>query len=685
MDQKAETESKMVAQSSSIAGSSHKSATGDGKAADLEQYDEFVSGPQRNSASSTTPRDSLVTPRHTRSAILREGALTKRPSRRDQGMNRSSRSEAAPKRFVDKVRDKFDRREKKGTETRNTKEIRSTTSSVSDVDSVRKQRAERRAASRGTNIIFKRGASAGSSEVKREVPTASSRNLTRPTVPSPKSPTRTLTIAESTESTVIPKSTTELSEDEPDFQRLWSFSGDDDKPLVIDPTFTTKLSADEQDLTKRPIRRNMDTMAFMEGDDDSIANRDLETKPSEISIVKSFSTRDSSDMSMLFSGPQTQKFPNLHLDLAACAWEKLHQQLEFLTHNPKLAIPTIALTYPKDGATPLHTASWKAPSALALMVIRLLPSTEIGNQGFLQVDMDGNTPLHLCCANLSPFYDSSAAKNSKPILDLSVLEQLLQRAPEALAIKNGEGDTPLHLFVGSPAACYSDDLSEESSLKALSMILDHFSSPSIAILQDYTGATPLHVAVANEANKLIVAKLLDAVPEACMVEDEHGMVPLHYVAAFLNVPVTIVEKILEVYPLAVCHKTENGDTPLHLVVRNTADAQSKNRGEMESNMYHMYESMTELNENTRDVVNLLICCNGIQSHSNEDERENNKGMGHKNCALLIANEEKVFKSLFCIVSGLKYCLSLRFVNAFFTLRRCFIPISVNATTLLRVI
>eukprot|EP00555_Chaetoceros_dichaeta_P009412 CAMPEP_0198267252 /NCGR_PEP_ID=MMETSP1447-20131203/32200_1 /TAXON_ID=420782 /ORGANISM="Chaetoceros dichaeta, Strain CCMP1751" /LENGTH=331 /DNA_ID=CAMNT_0043957757 /DNA_START=120 /DNA_END=1112 /DNA_ORIENTATION=+ len=316
------------------------------------------------------------------------------------------------------------------------------------------------------------GISEDEHNLQREIPNASSRNTIQPPV----------------SLSTIPKITTGISEDEHDLQRLWSLSGEDSAPAII-----------AEGLNRRQIRSKIDTSFTRERDDDSFIIPKLESKPSEISIVKTVQSRDSSDDTMIVTN-LPQKFPNLHLDLAACAWEKLHQQLEFLTHNPKLAIPTIALTYPEDGATPLHTASWKAPSALALMVIRLLPSTEIGNKGFLQVDKDGNTPLHLCCANLSPFYDSSGANNSYPFLDLSVLEQLLQRAPEALAIKNGEGDTPLHLFVGSPAACYSDDLSEESSLKALSMILDHFLSPLTAILQDYTGATPLHVAVANDAN-----------------------------------------------------------------------------------------------------------------------------------------------------------------------------------------
>jgi len=240
------------------------------------------------------------------------------------------------------------------------------------------------------------------------------------------------------------------------------------------------------------------------------------------------------------------------------------------------------------------------------------------------------TPLNRCCANLSPFYDSSTNNKPYPFLDLSVLTLLLQRAPSALSIRNTEGDTPLHLFVGSPAACYSDDLSEESSLRALTTILSHLPTPATAVLQDETGATPLHVAVANEANKLIVGELLEAAPEACRVEDRYGMVPLHYVAAFLNVPKGVVGKMIEVYPGAVCHRTENLDTPLHLVVRGMADKQLEWRGEMDPKAYHMYESLSELDDNTRDVVNYLI-----MGGSNEGDESGG------NCALVIANGEKL--------------------------------------------
>lgn len=369
MDQMAEVESKRVVQSSSITKSSsqHQNTTIDRKASVREQSDEFVLVP-------TLPHDSLVALRQTRSGILREGMKKKGASTRDYDKTPRPR----PK-FLDKVKDKFDTREKSGTtEMRKPKEFRATSSLSSDVDSVMKQRAERRAASRGIAKIFKRGGSAGSSEVKREVPNASSRNTMQPPV----------------SLSTMPKITTGRSEDEHDLQRLWSLSGEDSEPAVIGSKLNKKFSADGEDLNRRQRRSKLDTRFAMEQDDDSIIITKLESKPSEISIVKSVRSRDSSDDTRILTNSR-QKFPNLHLHLAACAWEKLHQQLEFLTHNPKLAIPTIALTYPEDGATPLHTASWKAPSALALMVIRLLPSTEIGNEGFLQVDKDGNTPLHL--------------------------------------------------------------------------------------------------------------------------------------------------------------------------------------------------------------------------------------------------------------------------------------------------
>jgi len=415
---------------------------------------------------------------------------------------------------------------------------------------------------------------------------------------------------------------------------------EDSDELMNPIEFSVKSSTlrTERKSTSTRFWKKIKGSSAMDDDEDSITNENLILTPREISIVSP--SHDSDEQSRpeerlpivinpdslpyqtsLTEKTPTQKFPNLNLDLASCAWENLHQQLDFLTHNRELVIPTLAAIHPADGSTPLHTAAWKAPSILALSIIRLLPPTDAGDRIFVTVDMDGNTPLHLCCANLSPFYDSNTAKTSFPFLDLSVLELLLQKAPQALEIQNDEGDTPLHLFVGSPAACYSDTYTETSSLKALSIILDHLPSPETALSQDMTGASSLHLAVANHANKLILAKLLDAAPDACKAEDEHGMLPLHYVAAYLNAPAPIVKKMLDIYPNGAYHKTENGDTALHLVVRNTANSP----GELANIFFRTFDSTKQLDSNIKDIVSFFMDENSTQDIS----------------PLLIANREKL--------------------------------------------
>ena len=47
---------------------------------------------------------------------------------------------------------------------------------------------------------------------------------------------------------------------------------------------------------------------------------------------------------------------------------------------------------------------------------------------------------------------------------------------------------------------YSDHTSETASLTVLRSILDRLPPPSLALAQDYSGATPFHVAIANGAN-----------------------------------------------------------------------------------------------------------------------------------------------------------------------------------------
>mmetsp|Transcript_53328 Transcript_53328/g.79679 ORF Transcript_53328/g.79679 Transcript_53328/m.79679 type:complete len:735 (-) Transcript_53328:616-2820(-) len=298
---------------------------------------------------------------------------------------------------------------------------------------------------------------------------------------------------------------------------------------------------------------------------------------------------------------------DLHHDLKEASWLTLHHHLEYLFTNSNLILPTFMKLNSKDNGTPLHTAVWQAPPSLALMLIKLLQPSATNqmkksdlNTIYMHKDRDANTALHLCCGNLDVIQDEAALEaamknktSSASIssigttgMNTSVLEALIRVAPRALQIQNIEGDTPLHMLVSSPACCSCSDTSSSSpalsssgvggmndpatiataTARIVAILID--TCLDAALMQDSTGATPLHAAIANNANDKVLMQLLKAAPMACKVEDNRNMLPLHYAAAFQKTSPSVLQKMIECHPESIVHQTVNGDTPLHLAISN---------------------------------------------------------------------------------------------------------------------
>ena len=330
--------------------------------------------------------------------------------------------------------------------------------------------------------------------------------------------------------------------------------------------------------------------------------------------------------------------PNLHTSLAKCDWPAFHRALQHLSQSPSLIIPSVSMTDPEnpnDSTTPLHTACWKAPPTLALMLIRLLPSSRELSGIFTARDGDDNTALHLCCANLERMVDGDSSGASGGI-NTSVLEALVKAAPRALKMQNAEGDTPLQMLVSSSACLPKTwDLSPESrnydsagisSEHVLNLLLNAGGGEE-AIMKDMTGATPLHVAIAAGAHGRVIDTLIAAAPQALKMPDNRGMLPMHYVAAFCRTPMASVKRMLEIYGDALFAHTTNGDTPLHLLVSNSSNIiqaksnragdDSKDEGPMlDRNMVRIVEALmgpadggrSPLIMTNREKLTPLHCC-----------------------------------------------------------------------------
>jgi len=320
--------------------------------------------------------------------------------------------------------------------------------------------------------------------------------------------------------------------------------------------------------------------------------------------------------------------PNLHTSLANSDWSAFHRALQHLAQTPSLIVPSATMPdpssdNPNDGTvgttttTPLHTACWKAPPTLALMLIRLLPSGSRQVSGMVAArDQDGNTPLHLHVANLErmPGSGGDAAANDGSGggggINTSVLEALLRAAPRAVKMQNSEGDTPLHMLVSSPVALPKSwdlppdsreyDAAGASAERALGLLLNSSGGRDSALMKDMTGATPVHVAIASGAHGAVVDRLIDAAPQALKVADNRGMLPMHYVAAFCHTPASSVKRMLQRYPEALFAHTTNGDTPLHLLVSNSSNNVGKREDRSGGNKYERLDS------NMISIIKLLM-------------------------------------------------------------------------------
>jgi ankyrin repeat protein len=368
-------------------------------------------------------------------------------------------------------------------------------------------------------------------------------------------------------------------------------------PLVdpfIDPHNSTKSSAKNHSTSKVTIHDDDRNYAYGQQEiplenivvlsTDEILTGDLSVDHNNASFPKMNANDDVEFNSAPSKGLQQQASKeeysphlpdnNLHQMIEDNDWEKLDSTLKLISSDQNYLLSEVCAISKVD-ASVLHACCWKAPVGLTLLIIKLLTINPDNIQNlFLLQDKDGNTPMHLCAANMMPFYDDK----SKPIIDASVLDLLIAIVPQALIIQNKEGDTPLHLFVTSKAAAASVLSSfpptaniAGATTRALSQILKNLSKEQDVIIKDKNGATPFHLALVIPAEESVLLALLDHYPNVCKVEDEHGMIPLHYVAAFMNTPISVVRKMVEIYQYGSCHISRSGDTPLHILVRNSAD------------------------------------------------------------------------------------------------------------------
>jgi ankyrin repeat protein len=307
-------------------------------------------------------------------------------------------------------------------------------------------------------------------------------------------------------------------------------------------------------------------------------------------------------------------------------WERLHTSLMNCKHHHAVVSADMVM-HADSNTTVLHLAASNAPTAVMLLLLDVVATCSSTNpmnditQGastknyLLCGDDDGNTPLHLACANLE--HTTATQSGGNDTIDFSVIKNLLFHCPETLILENNNGDTALHLILASQA--FRQRNGTKPSKDAVSVAVEAISAivgmaENLAFHRNLSGLTPLHVAIANHCPKNVLLKLLSMAPEAATVVDNDGMTSLHYVAAFGVESWTFVQQLITIHPWLINQLTVNGDTPLHLLIANTSIAfypgmsQDLAKAFTYHNSRHTMKLVTALLglDNDKDSIPLLI-------------------------------------------------------------------------------
>lgn len=272
------------------------------------------------------------------------------------------------------------------------------------------------------------------------------------------------------------------------------------------------------------------------------------------------------------SSDESYEVPNLLALLESAKWKKLGKAIKEIEKKASPGDIRKALQASNaDHETVLHIAAWKAPEDQFLKLIQLIMRTHDDSKKYMMlVNNDGNMPLHLACANAKPDDLKS---------NFSAIRNALLMAPKVLEAPNRNGDTPLHLLMASKAFNSENTPPKKSVAKLLAQAIESLMSmaPKAVMHQNKQGLTLLHIAIANKAHDRVIQCLLEKSPQVTALVDQRGMLPLHYIAAFLYTRISSrhMKLFIAAHPPSVTAPTHDGDTPLHLLMSNARARMNK--------------------------------------------------------------------------------------------------------------
>ena len=189
---------------------------------------------------------------------------------------------------------------------------------------------------------------------------------------------------------------------------------------------------------------------------------------------------------------------------------------------------------PPQGRTPLHLAAAGGTLGLVRLLLAAAPAAVL-----IPDFHGGELPLHLAAGR----HGGAAA-----------VAALLAAAPWAAGTANSQGETPLFKAAS---------VDEESALLLLAEAPATATVRTSAHVWMHRQWSPL-IAAARAGLPRLVAALLAAAPEAAMLGDANGDLPLHWASQFGTTPGHAEARrlLLQAAPQAALVQDKDGDTPL---------------------------------------------------------------------------------------------------------------------------
>lgn len=205
---------------------------------------------------------------------------------------------------------------------------------------------------------------------------------------------------------------------------------------------------------------------------------------------------------------------------------------------------------------------------------------------------DNMTPLHLVLGRAVP---------------IDVVEMLIQHAPETLRMTNSNGKLPLHLACRFGVSLEILDLLITSYPQGIEARDNNGRKPSCFLsMNDYYSSTDstskkkrelnqylLHKATAGGFSVYLIKLLLQAFPESCTMQDEYGMIPLHYACSCAKMnsgkeSMDIISVLLEEYPDTYKVKDSMGRNASVLLQERTIHPPTGSKLSISSVTYNIY-------------------------------------------------------------------------------------------------